>query len=475
MTRRWLPQLSVPVLAVAVALGAASCTSESSGPPDGVSRSPGPPTPPAGRPVVDLTFRMADDLTSAQGTEHVEFTPSQQVCELVFRAWPNKPTTARTGNRLTVDSITVDGTKLPLQVSSAGASRSAPGTLVTAALPSCRPAGTKIAADLAFDVRLGSRTDERVGYSPRSSIAWLGSAYPTLAWTRADGWVRDDAVDVVGETTTNEAFELRSLEVEAPSTYAVAGIGEPDEPRPTAGGRTTHRFTAEVVRDVTVTVGEIDVTTTQVDGLTVSVALPRSGARADAAAWDHETRRALANLSKLLGPIPADHIWMSVLPNVSEGVEFGSAVQIGDVDPVKERWLVVHELAHLWFYGLVGNNQARDPWLDESFATYAQEVVDPSGTTKDRAQAVQGAVGRSMAQWATTRRSDAAYVDTVYGAGGKALLEARDAAGADAFDEAIRGYVRDRAWQIATPADVSKALTGLPAAIDVLRTAGALR
>ena len=33
--------------------------------------------------------------------------------------------------------------------------------------------------------------------------------------------------------------------------------------------------------------------------------------------------------------------------------------------------ITAHEIAHQWFYSLVGNNQARDPWLDEGFASYA--------------------------------------------------------------------------------------------------------
>lgn len=470
MTRRRVHQLGWSVAGVAVALAAASCS------PGNDSVDSALPTPAKDRPVVDLSFTMADDLTSARGTERVTFTPNQRICEVVFRAWPNKPATARSGNSLTVSSVTVDGTSLPLQVTAAGAPRSAPGTLVTAALPSCRDEGTAVTADVAFDVRLGSRTDERLGYSSRGRIAWLGSAYPLLAWTRADGWVRDDAVDIVGEMATSEAFALHSLEVEAPSAYAVAGMGKAEEPRPGAtSGRTRHRFSADVVRDVTITVGEIDLTTTDANGLAVTVALPRSGARATAAAWDQATRRAIDGLSKLLGTVPTDHIWVSVLPYVSEGVEFGQAVQLGDVDPGKDRWLVVHELAHLWFYGLVGNNQARDPWLDESFATYAQEVVDPSGTTKDRAHVIDGAVGEAMGEWATKRRGESEYVDTVYGGGGKALLDARSAAGAEAFDAAIRAYIKRRAWQIATPADVADALKDLPAATDVLRKAGALR
>ena len=29
-----------------------------------------------------------------------------------------------------------------------------------------------------------------------------------------------------------------------------------------------------------------------------------------------------------------------------------------------------HEIAHQWFYSLVGNNSYKEPWIDESIATY---------------------------------------------------------------------------------------------------------
>jgi aminopeptidase N len=39
--------------------------------------------------------------------------------------------------------------------------------------------------------------------------------------------------------------------------------------------------------------------------------------------------------------------------------------------------VIAHEVAHQWWYGLVGNNQYREPWLDESFAQYSHERLYP--------------------------------------------------------------------------------------------------
>ena len=66
------------------------------------------------------------------------------------------------------------------------------------------------------------------------------------------------------------------------------------------------------------------------------------------------------------------------------------------------------------------------------------------------------------------------YFTLVYDKGGAALLAARQAAGADAFDAAIRCYVDANAWTIATPEDVYAVLSDMPAALDPLIAAQAL-
>jgi hypothetical protein len=66
------------------------------------------------------------------------------------------------------------------------------------------------------------------------------------------------------------------------------------------------------------------------------------------------------------------------------------------------------------------------------------------------------------------------YFEVVYGKGGAALLAAREAAGPEAFDAAIRCYADATAWTIATPDDVAMALADLPEAVAVLVRAQAL-
>jgi len=133
--------------------------------------------------------------------------------------------------------------------------------------------------------------------------------------------------------------------------------------------------------------------------------------------------------------------------------------------------VAVHETAHQWFYAMVGDSQAEHAWLDEAFATYAEQLVDNTPPAPGDLR-LRGPVDRPTADHGADEKD---YYRLTYGKGAAALRAARDAAGPTAFDAAVRCYVNANAWRIAEPSDLANALRDLPAALSVLRTAGALR
>jgi aminopeptidase N len=425
---------------------------------------------------MELRFDVAPDLRSVTGRERVEFTPDLDTCELVFRAWPNKPGTSRAGNALTVSDVQVDGREATVRDIRAGAPAGAPaGTLLEVPLDDCIAAGETRTVELSFDLVLGVDANERMGTSSTADVAWFATAFPLLAWERERGWARSPAVALKGEMASSEDFRLASLEVSAPAGYEVLGTGQDDGTAPAPDGNTVHRFTAPAVRDVAVAVGELRQTERTVEGVRVHLGLDTGVEQSDAEEWLDAIAASMADLVDLLGDFPYDDLWVAVLSSQTSGIEFPGAIQFGDVQVDERRPLVTHELAHMWFYGWVGNDQGEDPWLDESFATFAESVAD--GRTVEFERISDGdapPVGEPMTYWADAASAEDTYVHTVYDLGGAALVEARDRAGPAAFDAALRGYLNTNAYSVATPDDVRAAFEDLPEVVDLLQEVGAL-
>jgi hypothetical protein len=408
------------------------------------------------RPAVTLSFTVPEDKRVVTGREKVVFTPDLAVDRLVFRLWANGPSARRGGGAQRVTSVVVDGADATFTTSQSG-------TLVSVALGHRRPAGTPITADLRFTLTLPSGVNERWGRS--GSTAWFGSGFPLLAWERGRGWATEPPTSAFAEAATSEAFRL-SLTVRAPRGEVVLATGEPVRGSP---GVTVRR--ASAVRDVLVAVGPFRVARGTVRGTPVTVGVaPGLG--------DSRSRLLAAHVSGIgamaarFGPYPYESLDVAVVPVVRGGIEFPAGIILGtrqDRDAT-----LVHEIAHEWFYGLVGDNQGRDPWLDEAFATYAEALVRGTGSrylSTYVPASGRNRVGEPMTYW-ESRQS--VYYKAVYSQGAAGLLRARAAVGAATFDRAIRCYVNALAHRIATPADVRRALAGLPEAVAALRGVGAL-
>jgi hypothetical protein len=339
----------------------------------------------------------------------------------------------------------------------------------------CLPSGRSVVVELDFHFTLGSRADERMGRG--EEYAWFATAFPMLAWQRERGWATNPVVDQFGEMVSSEVFRLRSLEVVVPASYEVIGTGQAlDRTRGPRPSTEIQRFRAEAVRDVAVTVGELDVVDRRAGDVRVHVGGPAAGTSMPLERWADDQVEAIAALEAFLGPFPYPDLWVSVLPGGPSGIEFPGAIQYGDVaewEPYKDH-LIAHETAHMWFYGLVGNNQGTDPWLDESWATYAEiRAVGPEPFTAPVPAVARDRVGESMVWYSRPHTVDA-YGPGVYTQGGQMLLEAMASVDASIADALLLRYVNANAHTIATPADVAEAFAPAPEIVDVLREYGAI-
>jgi hypothetical protein len=412
------------------------------------------------RPVVDLAFSLAEDLRTVTGTETVVFTPDLPTDELVFRLVPNGPDSTALGNQLTVTAVRGDGVAT---TGSESLGAAAPGGLYVVTLADRLAAGESVTVELGFTLRLGGGGFERLGAA--ADVSWWASGAPLLAWEPGVGWAREPFVALTGETAVSPASNT-TISVDAPAALTVLMTGEQDEPSRPRGGRRTWTSHEPVARDVSVAVGWFVTAETDVAGVRVTAGVLH-GSDLDPAALTRATATAIGELSERFGTFPYGSLTVARLPGSGGGIEYPSSILLSSTDET----VLLHEVAHMWFYGMIGNSQFRDPWLDEAFASYAETVAgDPDPTRAARWLALPGDVGGSMADF----DDDSSYVATVYGKGAAALLAARQAAGATAFDAALRCYVAAQAWSIATPSDVGAALADLPSALAVLQQAGAL-
>jgi Peptidase family M1 domain len=123
--------------------------------------------------------------------------------------------------------------------------------------------------------------------------------------------------------------------------------------------------------------------------------------------------------------------------------------------------LAAHETAHQWFSGLVGSDQALQPWLDEALCTYSERIfyenIDPPALDWWWAYRVdyyepQGWVDISVYDTPAVAGQYHLYRDPVYLRGALFLEQLRSLVGDEAFFAALQAYVEQYAYHQADAA-----------------------
>lgn len=110
------------------------------------------------------------------------------------------------------------------------------------------------------------------------------------------------------------------------------------------------------------------------------------------------------------------------------------------VAPGNLRYLLMHEVAHQWFYGIVGNDQAREPFADEAIADMLARYL--TGTRR-ASRCSTGTLDKSIYAY-----SSACYYERVYIQGGNLLDNTRRTIGTSTFFATLRRYLADHRWHL---------------------------
>lgn len=294
------------------------------------------------------------------------------------------------------------------------------------------------------------------GYSRRSVS--LGNWYPVLAPYRQDkGWYGLTCFQY-GDPYVTEVADYH-VTITTTEEVIIAGTGQEAK----AGNQ--WRYEVERARSFAFAASDrYQASTAVVDGLTVSSYYFPDDREAGEVALETAVQ-AMQLFTELYGPYPyADYRVAET--EFAGGLEFsgltflGSAIY-GEYDGTSRTPIIplaAHEVSHQWFYGLVGNDQVTEPWLDEAFAEYSAllyyERYLPADTDWWWFYAVD--------QWAPAGvidarihefRSNRDYFDAVYRRGAQFVRDLRAAMTDPAFFALLQEYQRRYAYQLATSQD----------------------
>jgi hypothetical protein len=314
--------------------------------------------------------------------------------------------------------------------------------------------------------RSGRNNKEGVDYS-------MAQWYPKLAVYDRHGWHPDPYVgrEFYGDFGT---FEVN---IGLPATYVVGATGVEvpaivNEPIPSKGRKANKevrwwRFVAENVHDfVWAADPEFVHKKVQIPNgpLLQFYHLPDAKSRKH---WDQLAQDAplfFAFMAEKFGPYAYPQF--SVIQGGDGGMEYPMATLMLAQGDSYEGFLglFAHETCHAWFHGMLGTNEQAYSWMDEGFATFAEDEVMNVLTRKMELNPHTGSLRGYLAlrkkgvQEPLTTPADLydvnfAYSVASYSMGSLFLVQLRNIVGEDAFWATMRAYYEHWKFKHPEPSD----------------------
>jgi Peptidase family M1 domain len=396
---------------------------------------------------LDLSY-SARGLGRLSGTQRISFVNRGPATDVVWlRLWGNGPDRCRP-RRVSVRV---------LAPARAGAERARCSALPVK-LPGSVPAGGTGSVGLRFTVR-GRRDRDRFGRSGNGAVL-LGNVIPVLAVTDGLGLHLEPYVGIAESFYSLSAPWRATLRL--PRRLRAATTGSVSSER-LVGRRRVLQVGTPAARDFALAVGRFRVHRQRVGSVTVRVHSPlrRSGGRR----MLRQAARALRIFSRRFGPYGSpEHDVVEI--SESYGMEYPELIFSPD-----DRFVLTHEVAHQWWYSIVGNNQYREPWLDESFAQYSTSLL-VGGFGECFRRPFTGLTGRlrraRLDRSMRSFRSAIGYELVVYYAGSCALRSLERSLGRSRMRTLLRTLVARHRHGVMTKQDVYAAIAQVaPAGFDM--------
>ena len=400
----------------------------------------------------DIRLEIDPERSHVDGTQRIDYTNAtgQPLNDLVLRLFPNAPhyggamtvTHTQVGGRLVTGTLKLDDTvlRLPLQPPLA--------------------AGGRITVSMDFGVTVPRTRSVGFGlFSYVSGVMALPNVYPMIPAHVGEGWSAEVAPNYADDV--HAAVAAYSVRVTAPSDLTLVASGVCNAIGP---GRWI--CDASPMRDFTLVLSSKFQRVAQlVNGVVVNSyfypGYQQSGQFALDVAAD-----AVRAFTEYVGPYPYSELDVVMTPSLLGGMEYPGLVVVKDAyyagDPRLE-WIVAHEVAHQWWYVVVGSDQVNVPWLDESLTSYSTMLYYEYLYGKGRAAGIVEGEFRGTYRELRSRGYDlpvglpadeyggSLYWDVIYRQGPLYFDALRAEVGDRAFFEILRTYYTENRFGLTTP------------------------
>jgi len=379
--------------------------------------------------------------------------------ELVFRLYANAQT-IYAGGSLTVERVAQGKAELEIELSE---------DRTALYVPLQRPLkrGQATSLDLFFTAQVPSQSSRGYGIFNRAQgVLTLAGWYPVLALY--DGGWQTSPVPLVGDALLAE-ISLYEVTLTVPSGYDVVSTGILVGQQ-VGEERVTWRLVSGPAREFAAAISErFEEHETKVGAVTIHLyTLPADNPTVTAEEALQIASEAFETYVDRFGVYPFTELDVVETGVSIGGYEFPGMVHVQAVKRIQGsfdnyQYLVAHEVAHQWWYGLVGNHFVEEPWLDESLATYATVIYleHAEGTQAGKnlvdywkqTYGLRGTQDPPVNSSALDFRNWGAYRQTVYTHGALFLNELRQEMGNEKFFELLQRHQEMHRYQMATTAD----------------------
>lgn len=402
-------------------------------------------------PVYHIRLDVGEDRSTIRGLETVRLHSPGRSVDLVLL--PNIAP-----NTLSPESAQVDGEAAASRLSEEGIRLQVP-------LPaSDRPRGSALLS-IPYTMRLPRSTAVGFGgLETEGDTISLGYFYPMIP--AAGVWPYGKPA-AHGDLTANPvSFYLVALSYPEGLDLVAPGTVLSSE---TSLGRTNSLVAFGPARDLFFMLGkELRRTSRFVGPVELRTAVPPGG-QATAEQVLEIAARALPLFERVFGAYPYRSLTFVEARFDAYGLEFPATILLTSrifdesrdrIDGVARSTLVesvvVHEIAHQWFYALVGNDQLSEPWIDEGFAQYAtyRYFLERYGSAAAAGflRSLDGRIARAGGRPLPIGKPVSAYTPkdysaAIYGRAPYFLLALEERMGRKGFDRFLRWLVSEYSWR----------------------------